>query len=241
MVTDTNEPTGAFPYKPPSQEIKIKYKDLFKIDNSIKPKLAKLLFDKVFACICLIVFIPILLVLKIAYLLEGLVIPENKGAMVYFYYGVSAGKRFKKYKLRVIKQKFIDKEMAKNGEWLAYSAEWSEESRTIVGKFVKDFYLDEIPQFFSVLIGKMSFVGPRPLSEMHYQRDLDQGNITRKLLRGGILGLGHINKGTSEMGNPIYEYEYLYQNIHMSSLKLLKLDLWIIYKGFLLVLKGGGH
>ena len=56
-----------------------------------------------------------------------------------------------------------------------------------------------------------------------------------------MLGLGHVNKGTSEMGNPLYEYDYIDSYIHMSSLKLLFLDIWIIYKGFLLIMKGGGH
>lgn len=240
-MKDSTEPQGAFPYKPPSRKIKEEYKDLFSLTDCVKPKYSKIIFDKLFSSLCLIFFVPILLALKIAYILEGIIIPENKGPMIYFYYGVSAGKRFKKYKLRVIKQSFIDHEAAKKGDWIAYSSEWNEESRTIVGKFVKDYYLDEIPQFFSVLVGDMSFVGPRPLSVMHYERDLEQGNITRRLLRGGILGLGHINKGTSEMGNPIYEYEYLRNNIRMSSFQLLKLDLWIIYKGLKLVLKGGGH
>lgn len=235
------EPIGAFPYKPPSEEIKHKYRYLFTIDSPIQIKISKLIFDKFFSFVCILFFIPILLILKILYLIEGILIRENKGPMLYYYYGISAGRKFKKFKLRVIKEKFIDHERAKNGEWLAYAAEWNEESRTIVGKFVKDFYLDEIPQFFSVFFGHMSIVGPRPLSEIHYNRDVEQGNISRKLLRGGILGLGHINKGTEEMGNPIYEYEYLHNNIYMNSFQLLKLDLWIIYKGLILVLKGGGH
>ena len=90
-------------------------------------------------------------------------------------------------------------------------------------------------------MGDMSIVGPRPLSELHYNRDLLQGNVTRKLLKGGLLGLGHINKGTDEMGKAEYEYEYINNYINESSLSLLKLDLWIIYKGILLIIKGGGH
>ena len=87
----------------------------------------------------------------------------------------------------------------------------------------------------------MSIVGPRPLSVMHYERDVAQGNITRKLLKGGLLGLGHINKGTSEMGNSKYEYEYIREYLTRSSIGILKLDLWIIYKGLILIIKGGGH
>ena len=87
----------------------------------------------------------------------------------------------------------------------------------------------------------MSIVGPRPLSEIHYQMDLKQGNISRKLLKGGLLGLGHINKGTPEMGNPIYEYIYIDKIIKKNSFQILLLDFSIIFKGIKLMLKGGGH
>ena len=107
-----------------------------------------------------------------------------------------------------------------------------------MGTVVKNFYLDEIPQFFSVLKGEMSIVGPRPLSVLHTERDAEQGNVTRKLIKGGLLGLGHINKGTSEMGNPIYEYEYIDKYMNASDIELLFLDLKIIYKGILLIFKG---
>ena len=87
----------------------------------------------------------------------------------------------------------------------------------------------------------MSIVGPRPLSVLHYERDKNQGNISRSLLKGGLLGLGHINKGTSEMGNSKYEYEYIDQYINRSSFGLLLLDLWIIWRGVIVILKGGGY
>jgi hypothetical protein len=65
--------------------------------------------------------------------------------------------------------------------------------------------------------------------------------VSRSIIKGGLLGLGHINKGTTEMGNSEYEYEYIHQYLNLSPINLLKLDLWIIWKGILVILKGGGH
>ena len=236
-----NEPSIAFPYSPPTNDVKIKYAHIFEIDSPLRPRLIKLGFDKLVAAVFFALSLPILLLLKIAYVIEGIFIPENKGPMFFFYWGVSGGKMIKKWKIRLIKQKFIEPEGAARHDWIAFSAEWTPESRTFVGAFVKKWYLDELPQFWSVLIGDMSIVGPRPLSVMHYERDKAQGNVVRSLLKGGLLGLGHINKGTEEMGNSIYEYEYVEQYLKRSSCGLLRLDLWIIWKGIIVILKGGGH
>ena len=235
------EPTEAFPYTPPSDEIKLKYAHIFEINDSLPRRFFKLAFDKLVAAVLLAFSLPILLMLKIAYVIEGILIPENKGPMFFYYWGVSGGKKMKKWKLRLIKTKYIEPEGAARHDWIAFSAEWTPDSRTIVGAFAKKWYLDELPQFWSVLIGDMSIVGPRPLSVLHYERDKAQGNVTRSLLKGGLLGLGHINKGTSEMGNSIYEYEYVEQYQKLSSFGLLRLDLWIIWKGIIVILKGGGH
>ena len=235
------EPKEAFPYKPPTEEIKQKYRHVFEINEALPSRFFKTMFDKLVALVMLVLSAPMLLLLKLAFLIEGCLIPENAGPMFFYYNGVSAGKVISKYKIRLIKQKYIDPEGAKRHDWLAFSAEWTPDSRTHVGEFVKKFYLDELPQFWSVLKGDMSIVGPRPISVLHYERDKAQGNVTRSLLRGGLLGLGHINKGTAEMGNPMYEYEYVDQYLKRSSFGLLMLDLWIIWKGARLILRGGGH
>ena len=214
---------------------------IFELQGSLPPRFFKSLFDKIFASIVLIFTIPILLLLKIAFIVEGIIVRENKGPMLFYYWGISRGKKIKKWKVRIIKEKYIDSIGASNHEWIAFSAEWTPESRTYMGRIVKKWYLDELPQFWSVLIGDMSIVGPRPLSIMHYERDKAQGNVTRTLLKGGLLGMGHINKGTSEMGNSVYEYQYIDEYINRSSFKLMCLDLWIIWKGIILILKGGGH
>ena len=231
----------AFPYKPPSKLIKQKYSYIFDKQLIIQQKLSKLVFDKLASLLFLIITLPIIFFLKLAFILEGIIIRENKGPMFFSYNAVSQGKIFPKYKIRLIKTKYIEPIGAKRGDWIAYSAEWNEDSRTYVGAFVKKFYLDEIPQFWNVLRGDMSIVGPRPLAVIHYERDLAQGNVTRKHLKGGLLGLGHIMKGRPEFGNPIYEYEYIDQYIKRSELGLLWLDLTIIWRGILLILKGGGH
>ena len=94
-------------------------------------------------------------------------IPENK-VLCFLLSGSKSGKKIKKYKIRLIKEKFIDKEAAKRNEWtiiLKSGYQIVEPLR----KFSEKWYLDEIPQFFNILIGDMSFVGPRPLSVIHYE------------------------------------------------------------------------
>jgi lipopolysaccharide/colanic/teichoic acid biosynthesis glycosyltransferase len=240
MSTAKAEPKEAFPYKPPTEEIKNQYKELFELKNPLKVPVPKLIFDKLMATVILTCCLPIILFLVIFNWIEGLLIPENKGPLVFYYNAVSRGKVFRKYKIRLIKEKFIDKELQAKGDWHAFMNEWDPNARTNLGRFVKKFYLDEIPQFFNVLKGDMSIVGPRPIAIHHYERDLAQGNIPRSLIRGGLLGYGHVRKGTPEFGKPIYEYEYVYRYLHYSSFKLLMLDLYIIWKGIVVMAKAKG-
>jgi lipopolysaccharide/colanic/teichoic acid biosynthesis glycosyltransferase len=239
-MESSSEPKEAFPYKPPTEELKNKYKELFELHKTIKVPLPKLIFDKLLALIILTCCLPVIIILLLFNWIEGIIIPENRGPLFFYYNAVSRGKVFKKYKIRLIKVKFIDKELQAKGDWHAFVNEWNPAARTNLGKFVKKFYLDEIPQFFNVLKGDMSIVGPRPIAVHHYERDLAQGNIPRSLIRGGLLGYGHVRKGTPEFGKPVYEYEYVYRYLHYSPFRLLLLDLYIIGKGILVMVKGKG-
>lgn len=240
-MTTIEEPKEAFPYTPPTPEIREKYAEIFALKEPLKVPFPKLLFDKAVALFFLLLASPILLLLLIANWVEGLLVKENKGPLFFYYYGMSHGRRFKKWKIRLIKESYIDKELQAIGDWHAYQNEWMPEARTYVGAFVKKFYLDEIPQFYLILKGDMSFVGPRPLAVHHYERDLAQGNVTRRLIRGGLLGYGHVRKGTSEFGKPLYEYRYVHRYLHYSPFQLLMTDLYVIWRGIVVVLKGGGH
>jgi exopolysaccharide biosynthesis polyprenyl glycosylphosphotransferase len=80
---------------------------------------------------------------------------------------------------------------------------------TSVGRFLRRWSLDELPQLFNVLRGEMSLVGPRPLPQRDYDR-LDDWHRKRYLVLPGMTGLWQVS-GRSELDfDELVRLDFLY-------------------------------
>jgi len=80
---------------------------------------------------------------------------------------------------------------------------------TPVGRFLRRWSLDELPQLFNVLQGEMSLVGPRPLPDRDFER-LDEWHRKRYLVLPGMTGLWQVS-GRSELDfDELVRLDFLY-------------------------------
>ena len=107
---------------------------------------------------------------------------------------------------------------------------------TPVGKFIRRFSIDELPQFWNVLIGDMSVVGPRPAFDVEI-REMGPHGTRRLDVKPGITGLCQIS-GRSNL--PFDDCVRL-EEIYIQKANIL-LDLWVIAKTLGVALrKVGAH
>ncbi len=120
----------------------------------------KRLFDIIFSFTGLLVLSPFILIIS-------LIIRFNDGGHVFYMaprVGIN-GRIFRMFKFR---------SMVVNADKIGASSTTSSDSRiTGIGKFLRKYKLDEIPQLINVFIGNMSIVGPRP--EVKYFTDMFNG------------------------------------------------------------------
>ena len=108
---------------------------------------------------------------------------------------------------------------------------------TKVGKFLRSTSLDELPQFFNVLFGQMSVVGPRPHAVAHNEqyRSLIQGYMLRHKVKPGITGLAQINGWRGETDT----LEKMEKRIEFDLLYIRGWSIWLDFKIiFLTIFKG---
>ena len=171
-----------------------------------------------------------------------LILPPSKGPILLSEPRGSEGRVFGIPKFRIIRMDAY-RRVSKEQKYLHIKPmERVPENLTTVGGFLKKFYLDELPQLFSILKGDMSFVGPRPWPLEPYYDELERGILRKKLIRPGLTGLVQANKGNPDSHDE-WTLDYVYIGFMASSRSgwvKLGLDLKVLFWSLKTVLQAKG-
>jgi len=188
----------------------------------------KILIDKFLSLIFLLIASPVLIFSALAIYIEDgfpILFTQNRTGW--------DGRRFKIYKLRSLKKLSFDKTLQVT----------KDDKRLLkIGKFIRRYSIDELPQFFNVLNGDMSIVGPRPHMvehDIHYS-SLFSNFLKRHKCNPGLTGWAQVNglRGATpkpEVMEKRMDYDLWYLNNWT-----IWLDLYIIFKTFYALLKYKG-
>jgi Sugar transferases involved in lipopolysaccharide synthesis len=178
----------------------------------------KRIFDIVLTLPVLIVGIPLFLLVAI------LIKIDSSGPIFFTQYRLGKDAAiFKMYKFRTMtdKKRSVDHEILKGDSEV-----------TCVGKYLRRFKIDELPQLINVLIGDLSIVGPRPCMP-ELQAKFDENGKVRTKVRPGLTGLSQIN-GNIYLG---WADRWVYDKYYVDNISLA-LDFRIIFKTFFVIFKG---
>jgi lipopolysaccharide/colanic/teichoic acid biosynthesis glycosyltransferase len=178
-------------------------------------------FDFLFSLIGIIISFPIWILVALAiYLEDGFPIIFSQTRL-----GVN-GKRFKIHKFRSM---IKDAELNTGPVW-AYKKDYR---ITKVGKFLRKTKLDELPQLFNILMGDMSFVGPRaerPELVSEFRKTIP-GFDYRLRVRPGLTGIaqvhGHYN--THPRNKLRYDLVYIVNQSFWLDIKLILASIWYTF------------
>lgn len=179
-------------------------------------KFLKYFSDYVISIIAIIITSPIMILTAVAIKLT------SPGPIIFKQERIGHnGKPFMMYKFRSMK---VQDPSEEKSEWTTKN----DPRKTLIGNFIRKTSIDELPQFFNVLKGDMSVVGPRP--ERPYFVDQFRESIPKYMVkhqvRPGITGWAQIHgcRGDTSIDKRIeYDIEYV-ENWHMG------LDLAIMIK-----------
>jgi Undecaprenyl-phosphate glucose phosphotransferase len=184
--------------------------------------LAKRVTDGLISAIALLVLSPLLL------LIAMLVKLTSRGPVIYAQERMGLdGRTFRMLKFRSMR---VDAEATTGAVWCRER----DDRRTPIGAFLRKTSLDELPQFWNVLCGDMSLVGPRPERPVFVQKF--RGEVSCYMLRhkvkSGITGWAQINgwRGNTPLeGRIACDLFYIRNWSYALDLKILLLTIW---KGF---------
>jgi putative colanic acid biosynthesis UDP-glucose lipid carrier transferase len=190
-------------------------------------QIIKRAFDIVFSVVFLATLFPVL------YIIFGIFIKlSSRGPIIFKQTRTGIyGSNFDCYKFR---------SMRINEDADERQAEKDDPRITRIGQFLRRSNLDEIPQFYNVLIGDMSVVGPRPHMLKHtelYSTIIDK-YMVRHLIKPGITGWAQVNgyrgetKTTEQMeGRVRYDVWYLENWTFLLDLKIVLVTILNMFKG----------
>ena len=195
--------------------------------QSIHNQIIKRAFDIVFSFLFLITLFPIF------YIVFGFLIKLSSSGPIIFKQTRTGiyGKNFDCYKFR---------SMRKSSDADEKQAEKGDPRTTKIGQFLRRSNLDEIPQFYNVLKGEMSVVGPRPHMLKHtelYSSFIDK-YMVRHLIKPGITGWAQVNgyrgetKTTEQMKDRVRcDVWYLENWTFILDLKIVAITILNMFKG----------
>ncbi len=193
-------------------------------------------FDLLFTCLSLVLLIPVFLILAL------LIYLESNGPIIYD--GVRMGKDGKKFKCYKFRSMYTDSEAVLAQylkehpqalqQWKKYHKLENDPRITPIGRFLRKTSLDELPQFWNVLMGDMSIVGPRPYLPEE-KGDMGEAYDVILQIRPGLTGVWQTNGRSNLEFSRRLEMDQWYVE-HWS----FGLDLQLIWKTVGIVLKAQG-
>lgn len=137
------------------------------------------------------------------------------------------GKIFKMYKLRSM---YVNAPDIRNADGSTYNGE-NDPRVTKIGKLMRKASIDELPQILNVILGDMSFIGPRPATPKILE-NMTPLKEERLKVRPGITGYTQMMYRNSAQGDARYEADKFYvENVSLA------LDIKILFKTVIKVLK----
>ena len=106
-----------------------------------------------------------------------------------FYNATRAGKDYKPFKMFKLRSMYVNSPDLKNPDGSTYNSD-DDPRVTPIGRFLRKTSLDEFPQFLNVLIGDISFIGPRPKlwNTQRKMEDMDGDRKKSFMVKPGITG-----------------------------------------------------